>query len=328
MGTARIIVGVLAMVFLPMLAIGADPPPTSTSSLVIHGVNSGVNNGVNEGVLPAMSVDDWINLALVIGGPLVVLGLWLGNIIRPGSLKSGGIRGVASHPTWVWLMAAVVTIIFAQAARSGSGELLGLFKIGAGDERGKALLTLGYIVPGAVICLFLGYLLDAKGDAGLHAAAVDFPIGLGCLLLAIPAVSGAQIAASWIHHTIMETQPEPISHMALKTLAGNPHDLWVWVSISSAVLLSPLFEEYLYRGFVQSALVRFGGSPGIAIVCTSAIFTSMHWGVITTWYGLVPIFMLSLAVGIAFERTKRIGVPIVMHMVFNAMNVALVALAK
>jgi membrane protease YdiL (CAAX protease family) len=33
--------------------------------------------------------------------------------------------------------------------------------------------------------------------------------------------------------------------------------------------------------------------------------------------------MLGLAMGIAFERTKRLGVPIIMHICFNGLNVAL-----
>ncbi len=310
------------MMAFPMLAMGYTantpaPLPTSTSP------------PAHEGMLPDLSVDDWINISLVVGGPVVLIGLFLANIIRPGSLKSG-MRGVTSHPSWVWLMAALVTIVFAYAARSGIGELMRHYSISLDDERGKAISTLAFVVPGAMVGLFLAYLLDLKGDAGLSAQPVDFPIGLGCLLLAIPVVFGAQIAASWIHLQISHEKTGPISHAALKSLAGDSDNPWVWVTIGSAVLLSPLFEEFLYRGFLQSALLKFGGSPGIAIVCTSAVFTSMHWGpgAINTWYGLVPIFMLSLGLGVAFEKTKRIGVPVVMHMLFNAANVALVMLAK
>ncbi len=280
-------------------------------------------------MLPELSVDDWINISLVVGGPVVLIGLFLANVIRPGSLKSG-MRGIATHPSWVWLMAALVTIVFALAARSGLCELLRNYNIALDDERGKALSSLAFVVPGALVGLFLAYLLDSKGDAGLSAQPVDFPIGLGCLLLAIPVVAGAQIAASWVHHKIVDEKTEVISHATLKALAGHSDNPWVWVSIGSAVLITPLFEEFLYRGFLQSALLKFGGSPGIAIVCTSAVFTAMHWGpgAIETWYGLVPISMLSLALGVAFEKTKRIGVPIVMHMLFNGLNVALVMLAK
>ena len=42
------------------------------------------------------------------------------------------------------------------------------------------------------------------------------------------------------------------------------------------------------------------------------------------YYALAPLFMLSVTMGLAFERTKHIGVPIVMHAAFNALNIALV----
>ena len=36
-----------------------------------------------------------------------------------------------------------------------------------------------------------------------------------------------------------------------------------------------------------------------------------------------PLFALGAGMGLAYERTRRLGVPIVMHMGFNAANIAL-----
>ena len=41
------------------------------------------------------------------------------------------------------------------------------------------------------------------------------------------------------------------------------------------------------------------------------------------WHALLPIFGLGLACGVAYERTKRVGVPITMHICFNGLNVML-----
>ena len=279
--------------------------------------------------LPNLSTEQWVNIALVVGGPLVLIGLWLGNVIRPGSLQSAGVRGVNSQPTWIWFMAALIAFVFAQASRVGVLELIRASGADLGEPQRIALVTGGYLLAGGLVCFFLAYLIDGKsGAAGLTVEPVDFPIGLGCLLMAIPVIFGSQIAAGWIYEQMTRSRPDAIGHATLKAFADDMHNPWQWVTTGCAVVLAPIFEECLYRGFLQSAMVRASGSPGVSILCTSLIFTSMHWGMIHTWYGLVPIFALSLALGVAFERVKRIGVPICMHILFNAANVALVALAR
>jgi membrane protease YdiL (CAAX protease family) len=63
----------------------------------------------------------------------------------------------------------------------------------------------------------------------------------------------------------------------------------------------------------------------ISILGTSTLFTLVHrmGQPPVPWHALVPIFVLSVSMGVAYERTKRIGVPIAMHVCFNALNVAL-----
>jgi len=97
----------------------------------------------------------------------------------------------------------------------------------------------------------------------------------------------------------------------------------------SVVVFVPIIEEILYRGYLQSALLRYTKSPWTAVLLTSLAFTAAHvnWtdyeqGV--PYYALAPLFMLSVTMGIAFERTRHIGVPMIMHAAFNAMSVAIV----
>ncbi len=40
-------------------------------------------------------------------------------------------------------------------------------------------------------------------------------------------------------------------------------------------------------------------------------------------HAVAPLFALSVALGASYERTGRLGVPIVMHGAFNALNLAI-----
>jgi membrane protease YdiL (CAAX protease family) len=88
-----------------------------------------------------------------------------------------------------------------------------------------------------------------------------------------------------------------------------------------AVLLIPLLEELLFRGFLQNALEpHIGAWP--AVVLTSLAFATMH-GVSAA----IPIFGLSLILGVIMLRTRRLSACWFVHGLHNGMTTALLFLA-
>jgi len=88
-----------------------------------------------------------------------------------------------------------------------------------------------------------------------------------------------------------------------------------------AVLLIPLFEELLFRGFLQNALEpHIGAWP--AVVLSSFAFAALH-GV----SALIPIFGLSLILGVIMLRTRRLAACWFVHALHNGMTTALLFLA-
>ena len=81
------------------------------------------------------------------------------------------------------------------------------------------------------------------------------------------------------------------------------------------VLIVPVFEEVLFRGFLQSMVLGYVQRPWVAIALTSLIFTSLHPS--THWLG---VFMLSCGMGYAYERSGSMLRSIFMHMLFNGMS--------
>ena len=92
--------------------------------------------------------------------------------------------------------------------------------------------------------------------------------------------------------------------------SGNP-----FLFVLALVLMAPLFEEFLFRGFLfagwsNSKLGVYG-----TIVLTSLIFAAVHLQYDLFHIGIV--FMVGLVLGIARHQSRSILVPIAMHALGN-----------
>jgi membrane protease YdiL (CAAX protease family) len=98
-----------------------------------------------------------------------------------------------------------------------------------------------------------------------------------------------------------------------------------WVSFVvfaiTAVLIAPLFEELLFRGFIQPLLSRtFGVLAGVAL--TSALFGCLHapeysW----IWQYALVISLAGAAFGWIRVRTRSVVPGTIMHCCFNSISV-------
>ncbi len=86
----------------------------------------------------------------------------------------------------------------------------------------------------------------------------------------------------------------------------------------SAVVVAPVVEETLFRGFLYGIGKRFTDRWFAAIV-VSLLFAAMHQHV----GSLVPLFVLALSFTFAYEATGCLLVPVFMHALFNALNIVL-----
>jgi len=88
-----------------------------------------------------------------------------------------------------------------------------------------------------------------------------------------------------------------------------------------AIILAPVFEEFVFRGVLLPWVVRRVGLwQGIAVV--SLVFAGMHMHLPS----FLPLFLLSVMFCVAYARTRSLLVPIGMHACFNAVTVILLAL--
>lgn len=268
----------------------------------------------------------WLQIAL---GVLMLAILWFGNVIKPSALgggKAGGTGGGAgSQPWWAMLFAALV-IYFAMALGAQAMTLQVqnqawpfLEKVATDSNKGKALILLanfgaGLLAGGAMLALALGGLRKPTAS--------NLGLGVLAILVLFPIVNATGLVSADIYQLIKSQPPPRISHTTLQTLTSSRTDPWAWTQIACAVLLAPIVEEIIYRYFLHNALAGVLGRAWLAIVIGSALFASAHIGSVPL-QALPMLFVLGMGLGVATQRTGSLAVPIVMHMVFNAVNVAL-----
>jgi len=273
---------------------------------------------------------DWQIGLLIVASVIVILILWLGDIIRPGSLVKAGLRQVDPYLSLVWMFAAVLVFLstaFAYQFVTNQSWITGGAADGTLRYEASVLLATSVIASG--IAMGMAYLISRSAPgSGLKVRWIDISLGLLAFVLAMPIVLLTGVLSKLVYLQMEGAEPDPIAHPTLELITQNYGDQWAWVMIVSVVVLVPIIEEIIYRGFLQSAVLRYTKSPWTAVLLTSVAFTAAHvnWsnpadGV--PYYALAPLFVLSVTMGLAFERTRHIGVPMIMHAAFNAMNVAL-----
>jgi hypothetical protein len=95
----------------------------------------------------------------------------------------------------------------------------------------------------------------------------------------------------------------------------------------AAIIGAPIVEELVFRGVLQRGLTKLTGAP-IAIVVQGLLFAAYHFvpngeNYSDFYFGALAIF--GIAVGIAAERTGRLGPGMVAHAINNTLAILFLA---
>lgn len=128
----------------------------------------------------------------------------------------------------------------------------------------------------------------------------------------------------------------PESMAALETKLKSLHEMYestsemlmngsnLFVGIIIFGLLAAISEEFLFRGVIQKAFVKFFKNVHVGIIVTALIFSAFH----SDFYGFFPRFILGLMLGYMFWLSGSIWASIIMHFVNNSTIVMLYFLNK
>lgn len=111
---------------------------------------------------------------------------------------------------------------------------------------------------------------------------------------------------------------EPVK--MLRDSGSAPH---LVLSIVMACIVAPLVEELLFRGYFYGTL-RHLTHPVFAAAIVGALFAVVHGNL----PALLPLWVFSILLCLAYEFTRCLWVPVGMHVFFNAANIVLMMMPQ
>jgi membrane protease YdiL (CAAX protease family) len=177
------------------------------------------------------------------------------------------------------------------------------------------------MVGGAVPLLFMllgTFTRRRRGLETLGFTSRHFTRGLSPALAGVvfilPVVGWAAILADWLMRKYQIQHP--MKHELLTIMDQAPSPLLKVLIAIGAIIVAPLFEEFIFRGHLQTLLSRVTRMPWLAVIITSVLFSLVHH-----WSIWLPIFTLSVCLGYMYERTGNLWVSVLMHAMFNGFSI-------
>jgi uncharacterized protein len=104
------------------------------------------------------------------------------------------------------------------------------------------------------------------------------------------------------------------------------HPSLFFITAAEIVLIVPLVEEVLFRGFLQTWMRQKWGIKR-SIFFTSLIFACFHFSYSQGWNNIeliVSLFLLACFLGFLYERQRSIWAPVGLHMMFNGISILMI----
>ncbi len=319
--------GLFLGILSPGIALGDQPMHTLAQVVDTDGVQ---NKSVGEIWTTFEKLEPY---TLTISIILVIALLFAGGLLKPGGFAKAGLRDLSTLPAVVFIFACFVILLAQVSGAQFVAQIPWVHQQEFTDFQMSVINSSASYFFAIVAGLGMLYILKrsaATGEgeikSGMGLSPLDFPVGLGCFLLAFPFIRLMQIGGVFAYTQTQGQPPSGMGHETLETLVNDPSNPWVIALVAGAVIGAPIVEELIFRVFLQGALLKWLKSPWLSIIVTSILFASIHRlnTVPVPWHSMPVLFAVGLTCGVAYERTRRVGVPIAMHMLFNMFNVMMV----
>jgi membrane protease YdiL (CAAX protease family) len=230
---------------------------------------------------------------------------------RPGAVA----RTAAQWPAWY----AIAGLLLALAIASALGSLVALVGLAGGHvaESSPAVSLVstlvqdvGFVVSAVFLASRVG--TPSRADFGL----VRAPRGRALTLLAAAAV--AFYAFSAIYSAVVEPAGE---QDLVETLGADRGAGYLLATGVVVVLVAPVAEEVLFRGFMYRAL-RNRRSVPVAAGVVALLFGGIHYSGPDTLVLLPVLVFLGLVFCLLYEWTGSLYPSIALHAVNNAVALA------
>jgi len=156
-----------------------------------------------------------------------------------------------------------------------------------------------------------------------HSYLNDIGLSLLAWLVSFPVVVFVNQISDWVLVKLVGIQqlPDQLAVYFLKMTFGHP--LYIFLTVITIAVFAPLVEETLFRGFLQSFIRKHLGSKE-AIFITSVLFAFFHYSPeqgLANITIIASLFVLSLFLGLVYEKRRSLFAPITLHATFNTVNI-------
>jgi len=229
-------------------------------------------------------------------------------------------------PLFIWFVAVSLAV-------STARKLLPDLPAWQSNFLDNVILCIGAIATMAVIVLLVrGHFARRLKGFGLNPKTIpgDFGAALVNLLCVWPIVAAAIILTTYLGKLIFGPEFQIQQHEELRIITTHPQLPLRILIVVVAVVIAPLIEEMLFRGMFQTMLrsylsdfgfrtssFRCRQSAWASIAISSGIFAMVHSNT-GHWPAL---FVLSVCMGYAYEKSGSLFRPIFIHSVFNAASI-------
>ncbi|MEK3879140.1 CPBP family intramembrane glutamic endopeptidase [Paenibacillus sp. FSL M7-0420] len=189
--------------------------------------------------------------------------------------------------------------------------ILGVWMLQIPDEQAILRINIGGAANGLIgfLALFAAYALRIRNLRAFGFRMTERKWLLMAVVIGIAAFGGCFVIEGIYYHFVTEINTQADFQTAAQ---GGP--LSMFILLITGAILTPLSEEFVFRGVIANALNRYG--PWAGIVGSAAIFGVVHGFTVI----LLDAFMVGVLVAYLFRKTGSIWPGVVVHIVYNGLN--------
>jgi uncharacterized protein len=205
---------------------------------------------------------------------------------------------------------ATLTIVLGQAIATLAFLALSSATTGSFRYDGPAVALATLILNPVQI----GVLVVAARRTGISAREylALVPFRTGDFLLGL--VAAAALAAVIAIYAVA-TGRALVTPFQIETYLTTPSIAWLILLTLAIVVVAPLGEEILFRGFLFRGWVKAGQNPTLAIAVIAIVWTLLH--VQYDWFGMAQVFLLGLLFGWLRWKSGSALLTFVLHALVN-----------
>ena len=222
-------------------------------------------------------------------------------------------------PMLLWFGGVAIAVVVVQKLTPNLSGWQDLF-------RDHIVMSIGAVATIAAM-LFLAHFHFARGlkGFGLNVKTIvkDFFMAIFNLWAIWPLILAAVTVTIFFAKLFSGQDYQMQQHEQLEMITEYPQLPLRIMIVFVAIVIAPLLEEMLFRGFVQTTIrsfINIRNSAWPAIAASSVFFAIMHADP-AHWPAL---FVLGVCLGYSYEKSGSLFRPIFIHLLFNAASVTIV----